>query len=75
MPVTFRTKENFRTEYLQFEVANFSTVYYEVLGRPGLAKFMAIPHYTYLVMKMPGPNGVLCLKGDVGDVRHSYLCD
>ena len=33
---------------------------------------MVIPHYTYLVMKIPGPNGVLCLKGDV---RHTYLCD
>ena len=68
----FGTRENFRTESLQFEVANFSTTYHVVLGRLGLAKFMVIPHYMYLVMKMPAPNGILCSKGDV---RHSYLCD
>jgi hypothetical protein len=26
---------------------------------------MAIPHYPYLLLKMSGPNGVLCLKGDL----------
>jgi hypothetical protein len=30
-----------------------------VLGRPCYAKFMAIPNYTYLKLKMPGPNGVI----------------
>jgi hypothetical protein len=24
-----------------------------------LARFMAVPHYTYLVLKMPAPHGVL----------------
>jgi hypothetical protein len=24
---------------------------------------MAVPHYTYLVLKMPGPNGVITVKG------------
>jgi hypothetical protein len=24
---------------------------------------MAIPHYTYLVLKIPGPNGVIIIKG------------
>jgi hypothetical protein len=26
---------------------------------------MAIPHYPYLLFKMPGPNGVLSLRGDL----------
>jgi hypothetical protein len=26
---------------------------------------MAIPHYPYLLLKMPGPNGVLSLRGDL----------
>jgi hypothetical protein len=30
-----------------------------------LARFMAIPHYTYLVLKMPAPNGVLSVLGDI----------
>jgi hypothetical protein len=24
---------------------------------------MAVPHYTYLVLKMPGPNGIITVKG------------
>jgi hypothetical protein len=30
-----------------------------------LAKFMAIPHHTYLIMKMPAPNGILSVLGDI----------
>jgi hypothetical protein len=26
---------------------------------------MAVPHYTYLVLKMPSPTGVLSLQGDL----------
>jgi hypothetical protein len=39
--------------------------YNAFIGRPALAKFMAIPHYAYLVLKMSGPNGVVSIKGDV----------
>jgi hypothetical protein len=55
MPVTFRTPENYRTEFLRFEVASFDCGYNAIIGRPGLAKFMAIPHYTYMILKMSGP--------------------
>jgi hypothetical protein len=30
-----------------------------------LARFMAIQHYTYLVLKMAAPNGVLTVYGDL----------
>ncbi|XP_034601294.1 uncharacterized protein [Setaria viridis] len=72
LPVTFGTQANYRTEYLTFEVANFKTYYHAILGRPMLARFMAIPHHTYLVLKMPAPNGVLSVYGDV---EASYKCD
>jgi hypothetical protein len=55
MLVTFGTPENYRTEFLRFEVANFDYGYNAIIGRPGLAKFMTIPHYTYMILKMPGP--------------------
>jgi hypothetical protein len=43
-----------------------------VLGRPCYAKFMAIPNYTYLKLKMPGPKGVIT----IGPMyRHAYECD
>jgi hypothetical protein len=66
LPVTFEeTRDNYRIEYVKFEVADFETSYHAILGRPAIAKFMAIPHYTYLVLKMPSPAGVLSLQGDL----------
>lgn len=69
LAVTFGTKENFCTKYLQFEVANINTMYHAIIGRSGLAKFMTIPYYTYLVLKMSGPNGVMVMKGNL---KQSY---
>jgi hypothetical protein len=55
MSVTFGTSENYRTEFLRFEVASFDCGYNAIIGSPGLTKFMAIPHYSYLILKMSGP--------------------
>jgi hypothetical protein len=66
LPVTFgETRENYRTEYIKFEVADFKTSYHAILGRPVIAKFIAVPHYTYLVLKMPCSARVLSLQGDL----------
>jgi hypothetical protein len=71
--VTFReTRENYCTEYIKFEVGNFETSYHAILGRPAIAKFMVVPHYTYMVLKMPSPAGVLSLQGDL---KISFDCD
>jgi hypothetical protein len=73
LPVTFgASRDNYRTEYIKFEVADFKTSYHAILGRPAIAKFMAVPHYTYLVLKMPSPAGVLSLQGDL---KISHDCD
>jgi hypothetical protein len=46
LPVTFgETRENYRTEYMKFEVADFETSYHAILGRPAIAKFMAVRRY------------------------------
>jgi hypothetical protein len=55
-----------------FKVADFETSYHAILGRPAIAKFMAVPHYTYLVFKIPSPAGVLSLQGDL---KISHDCD
>ncbi|WVZ97557.1 hypothetical protein U9M48_043083, partial [Paspalum notatum var. saurae] len=55
LSVAFGTAENFCIEMLRFEVPTFNCVYNAIIGRPGLAKFMAIPHYPELVLKMPAP--------------------
>jgi hypothetical protein len=72
LPVTFGTPTNYRTEFIQFEVIDFETSYYVILGRPALPKFMAIPHYPYLLLKMPGPHRILSLWGDL---KHAFDCD
>jgi hypothetical protein len=72
LPVTFETLENFRIEYMQFEVADFEMAYNTFLRRPKLTKFMTIPHYAYLVLKMPGPHGVISIRGDI---KCAYDCD
>jgi hypothetical protein len=73
LPVTFgENRENYRTEYIKFEVADFETSYHAILGRPAIAKFMVVPHYTYLVLKIPSPAGVLSLQGDL---KISFNCD
>jgi hypothetical protein len=60
LPVTFgESRDNYRTDYVKFEVVDFETSYHVILGRPAIAKFMAVPHYTYLVLKMLSPAGVL----------------
>jgi hypothetical protein len=61
LPFTFRMRENYRTEFIKFEVANFESSYHAILSRPALAKFMAVPHYVYLLLKMPGQSGILTL--------------
>jgi hypothetical protein len=72
LPFTFGTKENFRTKYLTFEVADFRSSYHAIFERPMLAKFMAIPHHTNLIMKMPVPNGILSV---LRDIMVSYNCE
>jgi hypothetical protein len=72
LPVTFgESRDNYRTEYIKFEVSDFETSYHAILGRPAITKFMAVPHYTYLVLKMPSPARVLSLQGDL-KISHDY---
>jgi hypothetical protein len=34
-------------------------MYHAILGRPEYTKFMAVPNYTYLELKIPRPNGII----------------
>jgi hypothetical protein len=72
LPICFGTPSNFRKEALTFEVVGFRETHHAVLGRPCYAKFMVVPNYTYLKLKMPGPNGIIT----VGSTYcHAYECD
>jgi len=72
LPVCFGTPSNYRKDTLTFEVVGFKGTYHAILGRPCYAKFMAVPNYTYLKLKMPGPNGVITVESTY---EHAYNCD
>jgi len=65
LPVQFGMPDHFRIEFVNFVVADFDGTYHAILGRPSLTKFMAVPHYSYLVLKMPTEKGVLTIRGNV----------
>jgi hypothetical protein len=64
LPVTFGIEENFRTENVQFDVAEVNLPFNVIIGRLALYRFMAIAHYRYLVLKIPSPAGVLTVRGN-----------
>jgi hypothetical protein len=72
LPVWFGTPDNFRKEMLTFEVVGFRGAYHAILGRPCYAKFMAVPNYTYLKMKMSRPKGVIIVASSI---EHAFDCD
>jgi hypothetical protein len=61
----FGTADHFRTDYVNFVVADFEGTYHAILGHPAITKFITVPHYRYLVLKMPTEKGVLTLRGNV----------
>ena len=53
-------------------MVDFPGSYHAILGWPCYAKFMAIPNYTYLKLKMSGPNGVITVSSAFS---HAFMCD
>ncbi|XP_066347626.1 uncharacterized protein [Miscanthus floridulus] len=72
LPITFGNRVNFHSEALTIEVMDFPGSYHAILGRPCYAKFMAIPNYTYLKLKMPGPNDIITMGSTF---LHAQMCD
>jgi hypothetical protein len=70
--IFFGNRQNYRREKLDFEVMDWPSQYHAILGRPAFLRFMAVPHYTYLVLKILGPNGIITVKGSF---KLSDLCD
>ncbi|XP_066396481.1 uncharacterized protein [Miscanthus floridulus] len=64
--------DGFPEEVLTFEVVGFGGAYHAILGQPCYAKFMVVPNYTYLKLKMPGPSGVIMVESMY---EHVYDCD
>jgi hypothetical protein len=72
LDVCFGGSSNYRREKLEFEVMDWPSQYHAILGRPTFTKFMAVPHYAYLTLKIPGPKGTITVQGSF---EVSNICD
>jgi hypothetical protein len=63
LDVCFGNSSNYHREKLEFEVMDWPWQYHAILGWPAFAKFMAVPHYAYLTLKIPGPKGTITVQG------------
>ena len=63
LEVTFGSPGNSRSEELLFTVAPFQSSYHTLLGRTAFAHFNALLHYGHLTLKMPGPRGIITVRG------------
>ena len=52
-------------------IVEFAETFHAILGRPCYAKFTAVPNYTYLKLKMPGPRGVITVSASF---QRAYEC-
>ena len=71
LEVVFGSPDNFRSEKLSFGIAPFQSGYQELLGRKAFALFNAIPHYASLMLKMPGPRGIITVNGNMECSLHT----
>ena len=69
--VTFGTQANYRTELIDFDVAHIGLPYNAILGYPALAKFMAVTHHAYNLVKLPGSGGTIVIRGVVTDALYA----
>ena len=69
--VTFGDAIHYRRETLSFEVVDFQGPYNAIFGRPCYAKFMVIPNYAYLKLKVLG---LCCVIMMSGNFHNAYQC-
>ena len=67
LPVTFGQRDNYCTELIDFDVAHIRLPYNAILGYLELAKFMAVTHHGYNVLKMPGSGGIIMVPCEESD--------
>ena len=71
LPVTFGQRNNYRIELVDFDVAHIRIPYNAILGYPALAKFMAVTHHGYNVLKIPGSGGIITVPCEERDAMCS----
>jgi hypothetical protein len=68
----FSNSNNYCGEKLEFEVMDWPSQYHAIVGHPAFAKFMVVPHYAYLMLKILGPKGTIMVQGSF---EVSNTCD
>jgi hypothetical protein len=72
LDVYFGNSGNYRREKMEFKVMDWPSQYHAILGRLAFAKFMAVPHYAYLRLKIPGSKRTITVQGSF---EVSNTCD
>ena len=72
LPITFWSLSNYRIETLTFKMVGFHGTYHAILARPCYTKFIVVPNYTYLKLKMLGPGGVITVGTSF---QRAYECE
>ena len=67
LPVTFGQCNNYHTELINFDVAHIRLPYNAILGYLALAKFMAVTHHGYSVLKMPRSGWIITVPCEERD--------
>jgi hypothetical protein len=70
--VCFGDSSNYRRDKLEFEVMDWPSQYHAILRCLAFAKFMAVPHYAYITLKIRGPKGTITVQGSF---EVSNTCD
>lgn len=61
---TFEDATNHRTELVRFDVVDMEASFNAILGRTTLNRLCAAIHHNFLCMKIPGPKGVITVRGE-----------
>jgi ribonuclease HI len=64
LQVVFGKGTNVRKEEILFDVVDMPYQYNAILGRSTINIFEAIIHHNYICMKLPGPRGVITVRGE-----------
>ncbi|XP_066373745.1 uncharacterized protein [Miscanthus floridulus] len=72
LPIIFGDQFNYRTETLTFKVVGFPETFHAIIGCLCYAKFMVVPNYTYLKLKISGPHWVITVGTSF---QRAYECE
>jgi hypothetical protein len=71
LPVTFGTRDNYRMESLDFDIAYVALPYNAILSYPALAKFTVATHHGFNILKIPSTNGTITVRCNEKDALYS----